>query len=49
MNEHIENMRRMAERGLKRAETPPMESSYIDIFQHILNEYELAKKDKDEL
>lgn len=37
-NENLNNVRRMAERGLRMAQTPPMESGYIDVFQHILDE-----------
>jgi len=45
MSEELENARRMAERGLKMAQTPPMDSSYIDIFQHILDKIQEAKKE----
>ena len=45
MSDHLENMRRMAERGLKCAQSPPMESTYVDIFQYILDEHNRAKSD----
>jgi hypothetical protein len=40
MDKEFENVRRMAERGLKLAQHYPPESNYIDIFQHIIDEYE---------
>lgn len=40
----FDNVRRMAERGLKMAQSPPIDSSYVDIFQHILDEYEREAK-----
>ena len=43
MSEQMENIRRMAERGLRRAQQPPMSSAFIDMFQHILDEYGRAK------
>lgn len=33
-------LRRIAERGMKVAQYPPMESTYIDLFQHLLDEIE---------
>ena len=44
MSDYLENIRRMAERGLKMAQFPPMQSEYIDCFQHILDEYTRAKE-----
>lgn len=41
--EELENARRTAERGLKKAQAA--ESNYIDIFQHILDCLERAKKE----
>jgi len=42
MNEHLENIRRTAERGLSRALVydDPVNA---DIYQHIIDEYERAK------
>lgn len=45
MSEELENARRMAERGLKMAQSPPMESNYIDIFQHIIDKCGEARKE----
>ena len=47
VNEHLENIRRTAERGLKRA-LKNNDSSNADIFQHILDEYERVLGDKGE-
>ena len=44
--EELENIRRMAERGLKAAQYPPMDAVYIDIFQHILDCYSRAVEDE---
>ena len=38
----LDVLRRIAERGLKRAQED-MDSEYIDIFQHLLDELERAK------
>ena len=45
MSEYLENVRRMAERGLRMAlsSPSPKRSGYIDCFQHILDEYERAE------
>jgi len=40
----FDNVRRMAERGLMRAQQPPAQSAFIDMFQHILDEYEREAK-----
>jgi len=40
----FDNVRRMAERGLMRAQKPPAQSAFIDMFQHILDEYEREAK-----
>jgi len=40
----FDNVRRMAERGLMRAQQPPMQSAFIDMFQHILDEYDREAK-----
>jgi len=45
ISDNLENIHRMAERGLRIAQSPPMESSYIDIFQYILDEFERVKED----
>ncbi len=37
MSEELKNIRRMAERGLKCAQTNPVDTPYIDIFQHIID------------
>ena len=46
--EELKNIRRMAERGLMRAQQPPMHSAFIDMFQHILDKcVEVEKEIKD--
>ena len=40
--EEIQNVRRTLERGLKMAQNPPIQDSYIDIFQHGLDLLESA-------
>ncbi len=39
MSEHLQNIRRMAERGLQRALQSPKQGSFVDMFQHILDEF----------
>ena len=41
----FDNVRRMAERGLMRAQQPPAKSAFVDMFQHILDEYEREAKE----
>lgn len=36
-------LRRIAERGLRIAQSPPQKSTYVDLFQHILDEIERLK------
>lgn len=42
MEEQLEILRRIAERGLKKAQRE--QSQYVDLFQHLLDEIFLTKK-----
>ena len=41
-SEHLHNVRRTLERGLKVAQLPPMDGTYIDMFTHALDELKRA-------
>lgn len=44
-SEHLQNVRRTLESGLRMAQHPPMESGYIDLFTHALDELRRARVD----
>jgi len=41
-NEHLHNVRRTLERGIRMAQHPPMDKAYVDIFTHALDELQRA-------
>lgn len=41
-SEHLHNVRRTLERGLRIAQSPPMDGTYLDTFTHALDELKRA-------